>query len=126
MKKDQFNKLLKSINDLIVECQKTVFTSEDEINNTPYKIVRNRVQHSDILKSKMDKVVQSELYHVVGMSNLTASQMSTFISKIRSLLYYRPFIQYTANIPTGYTSLSKKKEYKCTVLDIPLKKTLNK
>lgn len=44
-------------------------------------------------KEKMTKVLMVDLYHIIGMGNLTCSQTSKFISLIKEYASYRPDIK---------------------------------
>jgi hypothetical protein len=53
------------------------------------------------LQGKMDKVMQSELCHVIGMGHLTVSQNMQFVKRIQDLGKFRPVVKAIASLPAG-------------------------
>jgi hypothetical protein len=51
------------------------------------------------LQGEQDKVCRGELYHILGMGNLTVTQQATFISKVKETLKERSLIKFVASQP---------------------------
>lgn len=51
------------------------------------------------LQGEQDKVCRGELYHILGMGNLTVAQQATFISKVKETLKERSLIKFVASQP---------------------------
>lgn len=123
MNKMQFTKVIESLDALIEECEETVFKSTDDANNAPYKDVQERFTKACELKSKMDRVLQAELYHIIGMGNLSADQSMKLIRKIKQYGDYRPYIQVMCGMqPPVMPKIPANSKYTCEVLGTKLKR----
>lgn len=92
MTKSDFNLIMDSINERIDGCSKYL----DHVHTTD-DIKQLTIQEAADLKRFcvdeepiMTKIAMVDLYHIIGMGNLTPVQMSTFIYKVKDYLKYRP------------------------------------
>lgn len=114
-----FDEIMINLNNLIAKCESTVgnITCKDDIENLPLKQVRCLIDDCRDILSDMTKIVTNELYHIIGMGNLTVVQQSKFTSRIQLLLTYRPDIQCIASIVIPNTpKIPTKNEHKLSVL----------
>lgn len=49
-------------------------------------------------QAKLDKVFQSEMYHLLGMGQMTPGQTTLFLRKIKDLGAYRPIVKTLATV----------------------------
>lgn len=122
MNKDVFNAMIKRIDDDIASCKELCVENKEEFDNLTLKEIRRRVELARILQSKVDKIVTAELYHVIGMGDLTVSQQSIFIKKIKELTMVRQYLKPLAMYQlTDIPNIPDETEYKCTALGVRLK-----
>lgn len=95
MLKSDFQLIMDSINARIDGCKKHL----DNVHTTD-DIKKLTIQEAIDLKKFcvdeepiMTKIAMVDLYHIIGMGNLTPIQMSTFIYKVKDYLHYRPRIK---------------------------------
>jgi hypothetical protein len=95
MNKEIFTKIQERLEARISKCELTLWgieTTEDL-----KKLTIERVQHLQQFckqeESLMDKFVQSDLYHLIGMGNLTAPQMMKLTFLTRDWLAYRSTVK---------------------------------
>lgn len=91
MDKEKFDKIKEGLERRIAKCEERlndIHTGED--------LWKMTVQEAHALKlwataemSKMDQIVCTDLYHIVGMGKLTASQTNTFLGLMRKYMGYR-------------------------------------
>lgn len=62
------------------------------------------------LQGKMDRVMQSELCHLIGMGDLTVSQNIQLVNRIKLLGEYRPVVKTVASLPQTNYKMSDIKE----------------
>lgn len=114
-----FNEIITNVNKLIDNCEAVIgdITCSNDIDNMSLKQLRTKSEDCKSLLSDMTKIVSSELYHLLGMGNLTVVQQSQFIARIQVLLAYRPDIQLIASLCIPSTpKIPTKNEYKLSLL----------
>lgn len=95
MNKSDFNLIIDALQARIDACRKHldhVNTTEDIKSLTIQQAVDLKQFCSDE-EPTMTKIAMVDLYHVIGMGNLTPLQMSKFIYKMKDYLYYRPRVK---------------------------------
>lgn len=118
MEKKDFDLLLKNLDSLINRCVKL----KEDLGNTKLQDLsvtdyNKTVDRASSLQGEQDKVVTCDLYHIVGMGNLTVTQQATFISKIKEVLETRSLIKFVAGQPKiKVGKQDAKSEYVCTLL----------
>ena len=95
MIKSDFKLIMDSINERIDGCS----THLDRIHTTA-DIKKITIEEAIELKQFcvneepiMTKIAMVDIYHIIGMGNLTPVQMSTFMYRIKDYLQYRPRIK---------------------------------
>ena len=92
MEKEYYNKIINALDEKIKICKESfgpIKTKEDVENLSVVEARRLR----DLAKTEvedMTEIAMVELYHILGMGNLTAIQTTTFIRKMKEYLSYRP------------------------------------
>lgn len=95
MKKEEFEKIYGALVERRERCDDylaDIHTTEDLADMT-IKTAANLKAFCAAEQSCMDKVAMIELYHIIGMGNLTATQMSKFCKELKAYLEYRSLIK---------------------------------
>lgn len=123
MKQDQFNTIIKNITSLC----KQVKINRDELNNFDMhnlskEKLSSLIDSSTQLMSDIDSILKSEFYHLIGMADLSSSQVVSLCKNIKELGKAEDLNKRNLTILTNLknisTSLSSDSEY-------TLKKTIN-
>ena len=115
MEKKLFDIILKSLNDRIFVC-KTNFSNlntKRDIENLSISEARRIRDLSIDELEKMTNVAMVEIYHIIGMGNLTMTQLATFVKNVKEYLSFRPILKTISSnlcsldnvpeVPTGTT-----------------------
>lgn len=118
-----FDIMMSNLYKLIRFCEDNMafIKSKEDLEDLPLKNVRQVVNNAKIIQSKMDSIMKNELYHVIGMANLTTMQELMFIDSIKHLLKYRSYVKSVAtiSIPT-LPDIPDKSNYECKILGVNL------
>lgn len=123
MKQEQFNTIIKNIASLC----KQVKINRDELNkfdmcNLSKEKLSTLIDSSTQLMSDIDSILKSEFYHLIGMADLSSSQVVSLCKNIKELGKAEDLNKRNLTILTNLknisTSLSSDSEY-------TLKKTIN-
>ncbi len=119
MEVKNFNIIITNLNNLINRCEKTIghIKSKDDIDNMTLKDIREMITQCRLIYGEMDKVNTIDLYHIIGMGNLSASQRLIFWNRMEKFLSYRPDLHNicTLNIPDT-PGIPATTSFKCKVL----------
>lgn len=126
MEKEEYSKLIEALNIRVDECHKYLdeIKTTDDLKNVS---IARALEIRDFCIKEVDlqtKVLMCDLYHIIGMGNLSAVQMNLFIKLIKDYAHFRPDLKALAtkldsisDLPT----LPAKTKYKLQVLgDITL------
>ena len=83
MLKKQFDGIIAQLDVLIAKCEECKISSPADFNALTIAEARKIIEKARAAKSDMDKVLQAELYHIIGMGNLSAAQEVQLCAKIR-------------------------------------------
>lgn len=123
MKQEQFNTIIENITSLC----KQVKLNRDELNkfdmrNLSKEKLSSLIDSSTQLMSDIDSILKSEFYHLIGMADLSSSQVVSLCKNIKELGKAEDLNKRNLTILTNLknisTSLSSDSEY-------TLKKTIN-
>ena len=73
------------------------------------------------LQSKTDQFLKQDLYHIIGMGNLSASQSAALNKLVKGITEHRTVIKTLAGIPTLPNKVSNTSTYKATAFELNLK-----
>jgi hypothetical protein len=73
---------------------------------------KNLAEQARDLQSKTDSFLQTELYHIIGMGNLSASQAATLSKLVKGITAHRSVVKVAAGIPTLPKKVSATSTYK--------------
>ena len=106
MKKEEFDLVINALQERLDKCEKylgEIKTTEDLKNIT----IGQAVELRDFCVAeveKMTKIAMVDLYHIIGMGDLSVPQMMKFIFLIKAYLAYRPNIK---SISKGFDSITE-------------------
>ena len=106
MKKEEFDLVVSSLQERLDNCEKylgKIKTTEDLKNIT----IKQALELRDFCVAeveKMTKIVMVDLYHVIGMGDLSVPQMMKFVFLVKAYLAYRPNIK---SISKGFDSITE-------------------
>ena len=101
MKTDDFNKISNKLYQLLNEQSMLVAevsASSPIIKEWRLEDIQNRVRRARCLQSSQDDFFKNELYHIIGMGNLTVYQTSKLIKSVRELGNDRGVLKQLATI----------------------------
>lgn len=112
---EHLDKIIKDISDIEKSYRKI-----DSLNITQYNACVNKGRS---LVSKQDKILTTELYHILGMGNLTVGQQARFLKKIKSISSKRSIVKLIASLAlvTVPKNLKEESSYDCTELGVVVK-----
>ena len=106
MKKEEFDLVISALQERVDNCEKylgKIKTTEDLKNIT----IGQASELRDFCVAeveKMTKIVMVDLYHVIGMGDLSVPQMMKFVFLMKAYLAYRPNIK---SISKGFDSITE-------------------
>ena len=120
MNKKDYDLLIKNLDKVIEECKNIndKFSSSEAILKWTIKEYQNNYNKARELQSKTDVILKTDCYHIIGMGNLSVSQSTKFIKKIKTLGELRSKIKVLASVQDVMVpNVPKTAEYKCSLLN---------
>ena len=105
MKKEEFDLVIGALQERLDDCKKylgEIKTTEDLKNIT----IKQALELKDFCVAeveKMTKIAMVDLYHIIGMGDLSVPQMMKFVFLMKAYLAYRPNIK---SISKGFDSMT--------------------
>lgn len=95
MNKETFDKIQTTLEDRIAACQSYLNNIEttDDLKKLTIEDAQKLQRFCRQEEAYMTKLVQCDLYHIIGMGELTPPQMMKFIYHIKGYLHYRGTIK---------------------------------
>lgn len=102
MKNSDYEVVIKNIVEQINECESVLsqYYSSHDFSKMSVQHINSTITSCRKLHSNMDKFVGSDLYHLIGMANLNAAQMSKIVKLTKELLKYRDDVKFFASYNT--------------------------
>lgn len=78
-----------------------------------------------VLQAKQDKILSTELYHIIGMTEMTVTQSTHFVKLTKELANCRVAVKKCAGLPELKIypiDLASENQYECKELGLTLKK----
>lgn len=87
---------------------------DNEINLDHLTIgqVKELTEKARDLQSKTDTFLKDELYHIIGMGNLSASQTAILNKLVKEITTHRSVVKLVASVPTLPTKITATSKYK--------------
>lgn len=120
MKQTDYKLLISNLDKVILECETVTkgFDSQKSVLKWTVEEFLNRCAKAKELQSKTDQILHSDVYHIIGMGNLSVAQHAIFISKIKQLGDSRSKIKVLAcQGGTTLPGVPEVSEYKCSLLN---------
>lgn len=120
MDKKDYELLIKNLNKVISDCEdiNEKFSGPEAVLKWTVKEYQDNYLKARELQSKTDMILKTDLYHIIGMGNLSASQTTTLLKKIKLLGQMRSKIKVLASIQdVVIPSAPSVSEYKCSLLN---------
>lgn len=127
-----FSTIMKNLDDMTTKCQQikqVALGGTEALKMLKVEDYNKIVTTAQQLHSKMDKIMQNEVYHIIGMGNMSMIQMSKFTSAVRKLGECRTAVKLIASLTTATTNRelalgdsTYKSELAETVLTVPSEK----
>lgn len=125
MKTSEFNKIKGTVKGYIDELRAmhTACTNNNVVTLDHLTVgqVAELSERAKELQSKTDQFLKQDLYHVIGMGNLSASQMAITTKLVKDITEHRSLMKTLAALPVLPKKLSTSSEYKSKVLNVKLK-----
>ena len=124
MENTKFDQMIQILDSLIFECASVEVASTEELLNFSVREVTARIERARVVLGLMDKFVKNELYHIIGMGDLTEGQLLTLCRKVRILTAHRPYLKPLAAASWQVGEIPAKAAYKCEVVKLKLTREL--
>lgn len=121
----KFGSALKNVNNLIDRANALCVHSAEELDCLTLAEVKAKINQARSLQGEIDKLLTAELYHIIGMSDMTKDQVFEFLSRVRILSNFRPYLKPLATSSINIIKIPEDTEYKCTVSGLTLKVDLD-
>lgn len=126
MEKTQFNSIIENYTKVAEDAESfiSLFNGDFDLNNLTIKAFKDLMEKAKKLQSKSDKILKNELYHLIGMGNLTSTQTSKLCAIIKRISharsYFKPVSGYVLN---KLPDVPDKSTFNCDVAGIKLTTT---
>lgn len=101
MDKKVFNNVINNLTEMIQDGKEIASLFDDGrkgINKLNVEDYNKFCTKARTLQGKMDKVMQNELYHLIGMGELTVAQSAVLLKMIKELGGYRTAVKTAASL----------------------------
>lgn len=127
MRRETFEKIIDKLNEMDCESKSIVEFIKGDITFKSRTVneINSYIMRACAVQSDMDKFVKDDLYHIIGMGNLSSSQMSQLVKATKQLTSHRTSIKSLAGKPlinVGAVNVNgKKSTYESTLLGMKFK-----
>lgn len=118
MDTSNFNTIIKNIKKLCnrVDVNRDSLLNNISLSNINIDDIKKYIEDCSNLQSKIDQILQSELYHIIGMGNLASNQLAIFCKYIKKLSVAKDTnkrnLTCFENIKGIFNSLTSSSQYK--------------
>ena len=128
MEKTMFNQIITTYTKIADECEEFVKIGGDfDLESLTIKEFKELIAKARILQGKSDSILHNELYHLIGMGNLTATQTQKLCAVIKKIAsarsYFKPVATYVLN---KLPEVPDKSSYKCDIAGVKLNSLFTK
>lgn len=122
MKTETFNNLITRIDKFIAQLEALRVASDKPSDTWTIAETNSFREKASVLQGQMDKHIQVDLYHIIGMGNLNARQLSIYMKRVKEMTAYRPMIHAYTSIPAiKVPEVGKESKYTTAIGNIDLK-----
>lgn len=115
MKQSEFARIINNLNQQIDNCEKSLAKYNQynkNITSMPIDGVNKTISSCRQVQTNMDKFIKNDLYHIIGMGNLNAVQMSKLTKISKKLMSYRSEVKLFACMKyIGIPNYTNKSEF---------------
>ena len=97
-----------------------VVDNEINLDHLTVGQVKELTEKARDLQSKTDMFLKDELYHIIGMGNLSASQVATLNKLVKEITSHRSVVKLVASVPTLPTKITTTSKYKSKMFGFAL------
>lgn len=115
MKNSEYQAIVSNISEQINNCESALaqyYSCSQDFSKMSIVNINDTISSCRKAQGDMDKMVMSDLYHIIGMANLNAAQTSKIIKLTKTLLQYRSDVKFFANQNTIAVPKRKDSKYK--------------
>jgi hypothetical protein len=112
--------LTKYINQSASIAELCVVDNEITFDHLTVGQVKDLTEKARDLQSKTDVFLKDELYHIIGMGNLSASQVATLNKLVKDITAHRSVVKIAAGIPALPSKLTTTSKYKSKTFGLSL------
>lgn len=115
MKNSEYQAIVSNISEQINNCESALaqyYSCSQDFSKMSIVNINETISSCRKAQGDMDKMVMSDLYHIIGMANLNAAQTSKIIKLTKTLLQYRSDVKFFANQNTIVVPKRKDSKYK--------------
>ena len=115
MKNSEYQAIVSNISEQINNCESALaqyYSCSQDFSKMSIVNINETISSCRKAQGDMDKMVMSDLYHIIGMANLNAAQTSRIIKLTKTLLQYRSDVKFFANQNTVQVPKRKESVYK--------------
>lgn len=122
MKAETFNNLITRIDKFIAQLEALRVASDKPSDTWTIAEANSFREKASVLQGQMDKHIQADLYHLIGMGNLNARQLSIYMKRVKEMTSYRPMIHtYAGILAIKVPTIGKESKYTTAIGNIDLK-----
>lgn len=113
-----FNTIIKNIDELCnqVDINRDNLLNNIFLSNINIDEIKKYIEDTSNLQSKIDQILHNELYHIIGMGNLSSNQLATFCKYVKRLGVAKDVnmrnLSCFENIKKIFISLTSSSQYK--------------
>ena len=95
MKKEDFNNIMDALHARVAECIGMLgdINTDEDVTNLSNRKVRDLIAWARQEQSTMDRILGTDLHHIIGMGRLTVTQTDYFLKLMRKYMSFRPDIK---------------------------------
>ena len=125
MEQQRFSTLISNLNEFISEIDNILqgVKCPSDVENLSVKQLLDMADKLKNIESKYDSFCSAELYHIIGMENMSVNQQLIFLETVKNLLNKRPlikpFFMLNQDVLRGHiNAVGKQSKYKCKLAGI--------
>ena len=109
MIKEDFETILSKLQERVTLCKKYLgcLEEQNDLNELSVRQVRELKEFCDSELKIQTRILMVDLYHVIGMGNLTVSQTGAFLKIIKEYSDYRPIIKTVNKMDLDFNNMFK-------------------
>ncbi len=128
MRASEFNAITTVLNNFITQSTEVsnacVVSGKVDLDRLTVGQVKDLSIKARSLQSKTDQFLKQDLYHIIGMGNLSASQSATLNKLVKEVTSHRSIIKTVAALPTLPNKVDVVATYKATTVGLQLSKQI--